>query len=259
MNDKGFAPIILVIAAVVTVGILGSGFLLINNFIKSSEMQSSDPPKGYEGEWKGADDTPLTPPQSVENTQNSPVPTFDPSKASWYKVRIKVDDPFEIIDQYSIIANTLNLNSNDFSDTLVFDTRSTDPYKNLYSKSDQDYYRTRYNNDYFVFLNKTKVDTKKTYSKNNFTINASEIDQKLASFLEDASYCQVDTDCVIRNEICSNGAYNHYSQMPPTFGCSGSFDENGCNIEKKYTGAKCQQNKCIGLGETNKIISCPSE
>lgn len=257
MNDKGFAPILLVIAIVVAAGILGSGYLLVNNSKKSSEMQSQDPPKGYEGEWTGgADDTPLTPPQLVDTVQNSPMPVFDLSTAAWYKVKIKVDDPFNSIDQYSIIADTLNVNSNDFSGTFVFDTRVTSPYKNLYGKSEQDYYRSRYNNDYFILLNKSKVDTKKTYSKNNFTINASEIDQKLTPYLEDASYCQVDSDCVIRHEICSNGAYNNYSQMPPVFGCSGSFDENGCNIEKKYTGAKCQQNKCIELGETTKIISC---
>lgn len=96
MNNKGFAPIFLIIAIVIVAGVVTSGFLLVNNSKRSSEIQTSDPPKGYEGEWIGADDTPLTLPQSVDTTQYSPMPTFGPGTGAWFKASIKVDnDPID--------------------------------------------------------------------------------------------------------------------------------------------------------------------
>ncbi len=81
-------------------------------------------------------------------------------------------------------------------------------------------------------------------------------DNNLGSYLANPKYCQQDSDCQFRSNLCNIGAYNPYHQFFIPWGCGpGTYEglgdgmelqeKLGCqDFEIKYDSLKCNNNSC---------------
>jgi len=129
--------------------------------------------------------------------------------------------------------------------------------------------RNRFNQEYFLLLKPSAgvIDTIKTYQMFGLTATVSEADPKLLPFINDATYCEVDSDCSLEGNFCNYGAYNNFrAYFGWGWGCEGTnypqegqeklwagCDANLKHPEVTYSGVKCIANKCVAQ---NPVITC---
>ncbi len=90
---------------------------------------------------------------------------------------------------------------------------------------------------------------------------------KLAPYVSDSSYCEIKSDCQVRDHFCGYGAYNSYDPFINSgWGCEGrhypqedqNFLNQQCDVAisypvVEYSGADCVSNRCVPTGRT---ITC---
>lgn len=136
---------------------------------------------------------------------------------------------------------------------IVFDTREGIPNDNIYNSS------------YYIIVD-NGVELKNEYKNKDISIRTERADQSLIPYIEDPDYCRADTDCVVRKNFCSYGAYNYYHAFLDVWGCENGYypEEDEDTLEKacdtgtqhaevNYTNAKCVDHRCAGQGGT---ITC---
>lgn len=107
----------------------------------------------------------------------------------------------------------------------------------------------------------------KTYTRSDgVEITLSEVDEAIAPYIVDRSYCEDVSDCVPGyGSGCMGGFYNKYIVIPPTHGCYGDYsvtieekelmqcDPMTQHVKPAYSGPQCVQNKCVA---TTRTLSC---
>lgn len=149
-----------------------------------------------------------------------------------------------------ILENIFGLPKKSISD-IVYDTREGSPHNENSSPL---------NFTYYILVKGEPVKLKLKYENENVIIKTKIANEKLIPYITDPNYCAINSDCVIRDNFCSYGSFNHYHIFYDVWGCAASTatefecdtanppdecDSSNCTQEVKYEGAKCVKNKCV--------------
>ncbi len=138
--------------------------------------------------------------------------------------------------------------------------------------------------DYYIaFVAGAQSPILSPYQTDGVNVEITKMDPQYISYIKDADYCQQDSDCRIRTEFCSVGAFNNFSQMTnvPVFGCEFGMNypdedqfELGVEAGKAFAktckknektilpeieyavGARCIDNKCMPRDTRTKRFYC---
>lgn len=191
----------------------------------------------------------------VDKAKYEPSPT--PQKVErLYKIALSIDPAtFQEDDFFNFkLSRTLELESKgSWGEEIVmriyFDTRLGSPYK-----VDGD---NKYKMSYLLLTDKI-LDTNKIYEKDGLRVVVSDADKGLINYLKDPDYCEQESDCVIRENLCDYGSFNYYQEYHSIFGCGPAYypevgkdsreleEENNCSVEVSYNSSKCISNRCVG-------------
>lgn len=203
-------------------------------------------------------------PEPTPTPETTPATTTDPidettinSKIYLLTVRLKSDTvlpPWQTDAETGIknlaeyLSSVLGLQKDDIS-SLLYKTTSS-PYS--------DPYNTSY---YALFQNRQQLD--KNYSDKYVSVATELVNEDLLPYLIKNEYCEKDSDCSIRSNMCAVGAYNYYQQfVDGPWGCGpagykdiygfeyGMYDEiMKCDLDSlKFDGVKCVKNLCTEVG-----------
>ncbi|QQG41279.1 MAG: hypothetical protein HYV90_03855 [Candidatus Woesebacteria bacterium] len=243
MRQKGL--VLLPIAIIITlVGVVG--YLVYQNTQLQNNIRGSTSP-------------------TTVSTTSSPQPTLTPSaiEAKLYLFKFKLkssnnlppipdlpDAKFNSLSDY--LSGVLGLPSKSISN-LTYDTRSPSPYG-------QD--GAVWSLPFYAILNQP-VRLNDTYTDQYLTVYPQVVDDAILPYLIKADYCEKDSDCSVRANMCTLGAFNYYQKyQDPPWGCGpagykpeyswyeyGVVDEKlNCAYELKFDGAKCTNNQCTETG-----------
>lgn len=180
-------------------------------------------------------------------------------------VKLNSDRIYENFYISFIKRNNFLISNNIYIDDWIMNNMEipkSNIFKIIYDTSQgSSYSEGRFDIGYYVFLKGIKISDKK-YQGNNLSANVSTINTGLLPYLNDPSYCQTDSDCIIRTNFCSYGAYNKFAEHA-IFGCEGITypQENQAELSTlckpklefariSYSGSKCLDNKCIPIGRS---------
>ena len=152
--------------------------------------------------------------------------------------------------------------------TEIFNLSSSMVRQDVTERWGKDQFDSSY---YVLFPISKQIDTTKTYGDVNVSIKISPLENRVIPYINDPGYCEVDNDCLIRNDFCGYGAYNKFGFVPGVeTGCEGFFEqtyeqENLVSLYEyddtcieshpgvKYQSTKCVLNQCLAL---NRTITC---
>jgi hypothetical protein len=148
----------------------------------------------------------------------------------------------------------------DSINNLLYDVRKPSPYNGEAGPYNSEFY--------VVFANPQKLDS--FYQDQFITLKVELVDNAMLPYLIKNDYCEQDSDCTLRADMCSQGPYNNYqSYRDPPWGCGpggykstynwftwGERDEKlNCEVELKFKGSKCEKNSCTDTGYEKVCIS----
>lgn len=92
-----------------------------------------------------------------------------------------------------------------------------------------------------------------------------QVDQIVLGYLADNDYCQTDQDCVIRNSMCTYGAFNRFDKFVDAYACGQIIDEFGaptvffdttqsCKAERVFANPVCDNNQCMPTQEAARCL-----
>lgn len=134
---------------------------------------------------------------------------------------------------------------------IAYDTREGSPH---------DKNSSPLNFSYYILIDGKPIRLKSNYENETVVVKTKIVDEKLRPYIVNSDYCEMDYDCVIRNDFCSYGAFNYYHGFYDVWGCGASTmtelecdtpnppnecDSSNCTQEIKYKGVKCLNNKCV--------------
>jgi len=172
-------------------------------------------------------------------------------KLTLWVINKKNHQPNDNGDLTVYLANRLHLNQDEFN--LFYDQLQ-------YSSQFEWYWlSTDWKGMEFYLLAKNGAKPKLIQKSDNFIeIKLQKTDGNLIPYLKnpktdnlDSKYCQLDSDCIIRANLCSTGSYNQYTIYIDTFGCGGGhydeqyYPDEQCHRRITYSNPKCQNNQCI--------------
>jgi hypothetical protein len=128
-----------------------------------------------------------------------------------------------------------------------------------------------FNREYFILTDSKfgEVDTTKKYKTRELSLEITKADPTILPFIKDPSYCNLDTDCSVGENVCSYGSYNKYRELVDLGGCENVLypqeDEKQLSTlcdpkseypEIKYNDSKCISNKCVAQ---NRQVICKED
>ena len=78
------------------------------------------------------------------------------------------------------------------------------------------------------------------------------IDQNILPYLQNSKYCQINSDCSYRQNICTFDFYNHYQQVLDDYSCHNE-EYYSCQAHPEYESIQCKNNECQGI---NVLFKC---
>jgi len=158
---------------------------------------------------------------------------------------------------------TANISYDNFFYLIAYDSTQGEPYGNA----------SKFNSDYYIFLKSGVgvIDLQKTYKNAEFSAVVSKASPKLLPFIKNPNYCELNTDCLVRNNWCDYASFNkfktfrlggcEYGNYPQenekelSATCPPAIDPMVSPYEVKYTGSKCISNKCVAQNREVKCVN----
>lgn len=186
-------------------------------------------------------------------TTNSPNYQNISSERNIYHIVVAKQSPSSEIEDISLeeyLEHVFELPKESIAD-IVYDVREGSPHDKNYSPL---------NFSYYILIKGEPVKLKSNYENKNIVVKTKIGDEKLIPYITNPDYCELDSDCIIRDDFCSYGSFNYYHGFYDVYGCissdytefecdtSNPSDEcssYNCTQDVEYEGVKCIKNKCV--------------